>query len=97
MTDTLTPIFGLYVPPRKEMERGKIYISKEYHSSSHLCPCGCDKLVVLPLEHTAGSVISRWEMTEEQDGTVSFEPSIGNYQYECQSHYHIKHNKIIWA
>ena len=36
-----------------------------------------------------------WQLTF--DGTVSMSPSIGNWQYPCQSHYFIRSNHVVWA
>lgn len=36
-----------------------------------------------------------WRLTF--DGTVSISPSIGNWQYPCQSHYFIRSNEVVWA
>ena len=35
-----------------------------------------------------------WSMT--LDGEISLCPSIGNRSFECQSHYYIRRNKVVW-
>jgi hypothetical protein len=50
--------------------------------------CGCGKEVVTPLSPTDWSVTFNGK-------TVSFDPSIGNWNFKCQSHYWIKENKVI--
>ena len=84
---TIEPIFGEYVPEYKDMEDGKVYISEKYESSSHRCLCGCGELVVLPLKEPYG-----WNIIKNDNGKVSFTPSVGNYQIPCKSHYIITNN-----
>lgn len=68
-------------------EKDVLYISVEYRTAVHLCVCGCGNKVVTPLSPTD------WEL--RFDGkTVSLSPSIGNWNFECRSHYFIIRNKI---
>lgn len=83
---TLELVLVKYVP--NILEEGKIYISEEYKTSSHLCPCGCGQKVVLPFY--------MWTHTIK-DGKLTTDPSIGNYKYECKSHYNIINNEVIFA
>ncbi|WP_181956102.1 MULTISPECIES: DUF6527 family protein [Dyadobacter] len=56
----------------------------------HLCACGCGNEVVTPLSP------ADWQL--KYDGAViSLIPSIGNWNFPCQSHYWITNNKIKWA
>lgn len=72
------------------IEDGVLYISIEYCTAIHKCVCGCGNEVVTPL-----SPID-WEITF--DGKkVSLNPSIGNWSFECKSHYFIKKNQIRFA
>lgn len=67
-----------------------LYISIEYRTAVHLCACGCGNKVVTPLSPTD------WEL--RFDGkTVSLFPSIGNWNFECKSHYFITRSKICYA
>src|ERR1035437_6722515 len=67
-----------------------IYVSIRYATVSHLCCCGCGNRVVTPLTPTDWKLIF--------DGkTVSLDPSIGNWSFECQSHYWITNNRVRWA
>jgi len=67
-----------------------LYISIEYCTAIHKCVCGCGNEVVTPLSPTD------WEL--RFDGkTVSLSPSIGNWSFECKSHYFITRNKIRFA
>jgi hypothetical protein len=72
------------------IEDNKIYISIEFCVAVHKCCCGCGKEVVTPLSPTD------WRITFDGD-TISLFPSIGNWSFECRSHYWITRNKIIWA
>lgn len=72
------------------LENGIIYISMEYSTAIHKCPCGCGNEVVTPFSPTDWKLIF--------DGkTISLRPSIGNWNLKCQSHYWINNNEIEWA
>lgn len=72
------------------IEEKTLYISIEYCTAVHKCVCGCGNEVVTPLSPTD------WEL--RFDGkTVSLTPSIGNWNFECKSHYFITRNKIRHA
>lgn len=72
-----------------ELEQGILYISIKYRVIIHSCCCGCKNKVVTPLSPV------RWKMTFDGKN-VSLYPSIGNWNFECQSHYWIKNNEIVW-
>jgi len=77
--------FVEFIP--SELEEGVLYISIEYKTAVHKCICGCGNKVITPLTPTD------WEIT--YDGkTVSLNPSIGNWNFKCKSHYFITKNKI---
>lgn len=82
---TIEPIFVDTMP--SDYERNKVYISEKYKTSKHLCLCGCDNMVIMPL--TGGQW---WDLVKELNGTVSFIGSIGNYNFDCKSHYIITKN-----
>lgn len=84
----LRPEFVEFIP--QVLEPGVLYVSERYHTASHLCVCGCGEKVVTPLT-PAG-----WTLTYE-DGRVSLDPSIGNWNYACRSHYWIRRNDIVWS
>jgi hypothetical protein len=67
-----------------------LYISIEYATATHRCPCGCGNRVVTPLSP------ADWELTFDGE-TVSLYPSLGNWSLQCQSHYWVRRNQIIWA
>jgi hypothetical protein len=70
-----------------DIEDNVLYISIPFCTAIHKCVCGCGKEVVTPL-----SPID-WELTFDGK-TVSLYPSIGNWNFECQSHYFIAKSKI---
>jgi hypothetical protein len=72
------------------LEDGVIYISIEYCTAIHKCVCGCGNEVVTPLSPTD------WQLTFDGK-SVSLNPSIGNWNFKCRSHYWITNSKIIMA
>lgn len=74
------PKYVEFIPHVSKMTDGIIYISKEYGTASHLCLCGCGCLTVTPLNANG------WNLTDT-DGAISMTPSIGNFQFQCKSHY----------
>lgn len=72
------------------IEDGVLYISIKYCTAIHKCPCGCGNEVVTPISPTD------WKLTFDGK-TISLSPSIGNWNFECRSHYWIKRNEIIYA
>lgn len=88
MKTSLTYKFVEFIP--EELEEGILYITVEYKSAVHLCACGCGNKVVTPITPTD------WKLT--YDGkAVTLSPSIGNWNFDCRSHYWIRRNKIINA
>lgn len=85
----LQPIYCDQIP--KDLETGKLYISKEYSIAIHLCACGCEGHTVTPLGP------GEWTLTENAD-KVTLRPSIGNWSGEnpYHAHYLITDNKIEW-
>ena len=77
-----------YIP--KELDDRTLYVSIEFATVVHKCCCGCGQEVVTPLSPTDWKLI--------YDGqSISLDPSIGNWSFKCQSHYWIRHSKVIWA
>ena len=70
------------------VEEGIIYISIEFSTATHKCACGCGNEVVTP--------ISPVDWNFKFNGKViSLNPSIGNWSFECRSHYWIRKGEII--
>lgn len=67
-----------------------VYVSVEFGTVAHKCCCGCGSEVVTPLTPTDWKLIFDGE-------TISLEPSIGNWNLPCKSHYWIRHNRVHWA
>jgi hypothetical protein len=73
-----------------ELEPGVLYLSEEFGTAAHLCPCGCGSKVRTPLGPT------EWSFVETRLGP-SLNPSVGNWQQPCRSHYWIDRGEIRWA
>ena len=72
------------------LEPGNLYISVKHRLTEHLCACGCETEVSLPLSP------SEWCI--EYDGeSVSIRPSIGNWRLPCRSHYIIEKGHTRWC
>lgn len=85
---TLSHKFVTFMPDH--LEDGVLYISMEYATAIHKCCCGCGNEVVTPLSPTD------WKLTFDGE-TISLYPSIGNWNFKCQSHYWIKNSEVEWA
>lgn len=73
-----------------DVEDNVLYISIPFCTAIHKCVCGCGKEVVTPLSPTD------WQLTFDGK-TVSLYPSIGNWNFECQSHYFVTKSNIEYA
>jgi hypothetical protein len=73
-----------------QLQPGILYVSIEHEVAGHLCPCGCNTKVFTRLG-PAG-----WSFKEE-NGKATLNPSLGNWQLPCRSHYWIRENKIEWS
>lgn len=73
-----------------KLEEQTLYVSMDYATVVHKCCCGCGKEVVTPLSPTD------WKLTFNGE-TISLSPSIGNWSFECKSHYWIVQNTVNWA
>lgn len=72
------------------LSAGTLYISIPYATTAHLCFCGCGSEIFNPLGPTD------WKLTFDGE-TVSLSPSIGNWSYDCESHYVIRRSRVAWA
>lgn len=75
-----------YMPTK--LEPGILYVAEEFKAAAHLCACGCGSIVRTPL--------NRWTLIETDHGP-SLDPSVGNWQEPCQSHYWIEQGEVKWA
>lgn len=80
--------FVEYIPD--EIKPGTIYVSMSFATAVHKCCCGCGKEVVTPLSPTD------WRLTYDGE-SISLYPSIGNWSFDCQSHYWIERSQVIWS
>jgi hypothetical protein len=70
-----------------DLEDDVIYVSFTYATVNHKCRCGCGNEVVTPLSPTD------WKLTF--DGvSITLYPSIGNWNFDCRSHYWIKTRRL---
>ena len=81
----LEPRFVKRVPD--VLEPGIIYVSMEFGTAIHSCCCGCGIKVVTPLEP------DQWRLTYDGD-TITLRPSVGNWDFPCQSHYLVTRNRV---
>ena len=73
-----------YLPNISEMKEKIIYISDEYGISGHRCICGCGELTIMPIGK------NEWNYQVDESERLSMQPSVGNYQLPCKSHYIIQ-------
>lgn len=74
----------------EKLEERTLYVSMDFATIVHKCCCGCGREVVTPLSPTD------WKLT--YDGvSISLSPSIGNWSFDCKSHYWIVNNTVKWA
>lgn len=85
---TITPKFVDFIP--EQLNEGIFYISEKYGTIVHKCCCGCGQEVVTPISPV------EWQLRKD-GATITLRPSIGNWNYPCQSHYLISRNKVEWA
>ena len=74
----------------KELEPGVLYVAEQFAAAAHLCACGCGAKVRTPLGPT------EWTVTTGPRG-VSVQPSVGNWQRACRSHYWIRDGEVVWS
>lgn len=80
--------FVEYIPDK--LEEATIYVSITFATVVHKCCCGCGNDVITPLSPTD------WKLTFDGE-SISLDPSIGNWNFSCQSHYWIKRNRAKWS
>lgn len=87
-TDRLAVEFAEFIP--EEIQDGRLYVSIEHATVVHRCACGCGMEVVTPLSPTD------WALTYDGE-TASLDPSIGNWDFECRSHYWVRKGRVVWS
>jgi hypothetical protein len=87
-TRVLAHRFVEYIP--EQLESGILYVSMSFATGAHLCCCGCGREVVTPFSPTD------WQLNFDGE-SISLEPSIGNWSFECCSHYWIVQNRVNLA
>jgi len=85
---TLRHQFIEYMP--SDLEEGTIYVSMAFATVAHKCCCGCGTEVVTPLSPTD------WKLVFDGE-SISLHPSIGNWSFDCKSHYWIRRGRVRWA
>ena len=85
---TMTHKFVNTIP--ETIEEGIVYVSIPYETVIHKCCCGCGNEVVTPLSPTD------WKLTFDGE-SITLYPSIGNWSFDCRSHYFIEKNKVVWS
>lgn len=86
--NTITAKFSKFIP--EVLEDGILYVSLEFGTAVHLCACGCKEITVTPLNDKV------WNLTMNGE-KATLNPSIGNFQIPCKSHYFIRDGQIINA
>ena len=71
------------------LEDNILYISDKLSITAHKCMCGCGNKVINLLDN------NHWNYTINTLG-VSMYPSVGNWGFDCRSHYWIMKGKILW-
>lgn len=90
----MRPEFVKWLPYKFEVEQDVLYISEEFGSCLHLCPCGCGNEVFLRLgDHNKPNAIEWTLIKENNDTVVSIMPSIQLLD-GCKSHYWITKNIV---
>lgn len=72
------------------IEEGFLFVSLEYCTAIHNCVCGCGGKVVTPISPTD------WQMYFN-GRTITLTPSIGNWNFDCKSHYFIRGSEVEWC
>jgi hypothetical protein len=69
---------------------GTLYVSMRFGLAIHLCACGCGNQTVTPIAPDEFKLIFDGE-------TITLHPSIGNWNFPCESHYLICKDQVIWV
>lgn len=85
-TDRYVPQFAASFPT--PLEPGVLYISTDYSTAGHICPCGCGREVITKLAPARYRIIF--------DGEISLQPSVAATGLPCNSHYFITRGGVDW-
>ncbi len=72
------------------LEDGIVYVSLAYGTAVHKSCCGCGNEVITPLSP------KDWRLSFDGE-SISLYPSIGNWNFDCRSHYWIENNRVLWC
>ena len=89
---TIVPVYVEFMPDYETFKEKHIYISEKYGSAIHRCLCRCGEKTVLPINNIVNGKDHGWKLIKNNNGKISFTPSVGNYQIPCKSHYIITNN-----
>ena len=78
----------------EKLEPGVIYVSGEFGSIQHLCPCGCGTPINIG---TKPHWPTGFAYKVNEDNTVTVSPSLLNKGCPNQAHYFITNNRILWC
>ncbi len=71
-----------------QLEENILYVTMQYKTVVHLCPCGCGNKVITPITPTD------WKLSFDGQ-SISLNPSIGSWNFPCRSHYWIIENQVV--
>lgn len=83
---TMQHKFVEYIPT--QLEENILYVTMQYKTVVHLCPCGCGNKVITPITPTD------WKLTFNGQ-SISLSPSVGSWNFPCRSHYWITENQVV--
>jgi hypothetical protein len=72
----------------KPLLPGRLYYSKEFKTSRHVCACGCGDVIRLPIDHLHHQIV-------QGPTGPTLRPSVGNWNV-CNAHYYITDGKVEW-
>lgn len=78
------------------IEDGKLYMLPHYNCAIHNCMCGCGETVVTSIDDGKGLTNGFWGWTYDGQN-VSLTPSVGNFKFQCRSHYFLQNGKVRWC
>ena len=87
----LEPTFVDSLPKQGgEMQEGRLYLSIKEMTASHLCACGCGRIVETPLGRDGWSLLL-------SEGNITIRPAIKSIVSGCGAKYNITNNLVQWV